>query len=348
VASRTQRLSAARVRPFVAVEARSDFRGRVLVLGGGFLGAHVVGQLVQRGLRVDVVTRSEPPPELSSRLTGASVVLGDANSMSTLAGTIAEVDHVVYAVGSSSPSESDLDPASDIEIVLPPVVRLLELLRLRPSVGLTFLSSGGAVYGNTLEKLTSERDRPEPISSYGILKLTAEKYITMYSALYGVPVRILRIANAYGPGQPWVKGQGVIARLMRCALTGDAFQVFGDGSNVRDYIYIEDIASITADLIEGSDLNPVVNVGSGQGHSINELVALVEQVTHRRIEVQRREQRYFDVRSIVLDVSLLSSCIRYRPTSLETGLRQTWQVLRATEISDLPTVSLPHSPGAGW
>lgn len=318
---------------------------RVLVLGAGFIGAYVVRELIESGHQVDVVTRSTPRPELVPLLKGASIVIGDVASMSTLAVALAPADHVIYAVGSSSPIESDLDPASDISAVVPPVVRLLELLRLKPGVGVTFLSSGGAVYGNTMNGFADESTNPEPISSYGILKFTAEKYLAMYANVHGVPVRILRLANAYGPGQPWAKGQGIVPRLMRCAVNGDSMPIFGTGSNVRDYVYISDIAAAVVALLHSGSGEPVINVGSGVGYSILELVEMVASLTGRQIALEFRDARSFDVESIVLDTKILTAAIDFKPTDIAHGLAQTWSSFAARYATQMPEVDLPHVPG---
>lgn len=314
-------------------------RHRVLVLGGGFLGAHIASRLIHQGWQVTVFTRSRPRPELANLLDGVAQIRGDVNSTATLGHAVAMADHVVYAVGSSSPVESDIDPAHDIEVTLPPLVRLLELLKSRRDVDLTFLSSGGTVYGNTLPGPTNERTLPVPVNSYGLLKLSAEWYLQLYATQRAVPVRILRVANAYGPGQAWTKGQGVIARLMHCALSGEPFRIFGDGTSVRDYIYVGDVAAVVCDLLGANDSHRVLNIGSGIGHSVNDVIRIVESVSRRSIVVEHRGPRPFDVRSVVLDVRLLRKVVSFEPTPLETGIALTWEAFRCGEagLSNQPT-----------
>lgn len=304
---------------------RSAVQGQhVLVLGAGFLGSNIARRLVEDGFEVTVAGRSQPRPELSQLVVGATVLVQDLTTMSAVEGLIDTVDHVVYALGSSSPAESVIDPARDISLVLPPVVRLLDLLRRRPMVGITFVSSGGAVYGNIGGYRADESVPPQPISSYGILKLTAERYVTMYSNLYGIPATILRVSNVYGPGQPWSKGQGVVATLMHCAMSGSTFTVFGAGDNVRDYVFVDDVARAVSDLVATGRGHVVLNAGSGVGHSITDVLKLVEDVSGRAIPVEHRAARSFDVDSIVLDISRISERIQYAPTDLYEGLTLTW------------------------
>ncbi len=316
----------------------------VLVLGAGFIGSAVAGALVQRDCLPIVFTRSDPAEQRRSQLAGASVVVGDTADMGTLAAALNGVDQVVYAIGSSSPIESDLDPAADVAIVVPPLVRLLELLRLRPGVRLTFLSSGGAVYGEAIPPV-DETARPRPISSYGIIKVTCEQYIHMYADAHGVPAQILRIGNAYGPGQPVSRGQGVVARLVRSAVTGELMPLYGGLDSVRDYIYIDDVAGAIADLARIDSHERVLNIGTGIGHPLHEVLSLACEVTGRDIPTRNLGARSFDVSANILDVSRLTKLVPFAPLDLRTGLTRVWADANASpEAMTLPE-NPPHAPG---
>lgn len=311
-----------RARPkLVAVQPGSRPR-RILVLGAGFMGAHIARVLSDAGHQVDVITRSAPRVDLASYLDGANVVLSDLVAAPPPAALIAEADHIVYAVAASSPAESARDPGSDVGLVVTPVVRLLESLRMRPSVGLTYLSSGGAVYGQ-VSGVATEETTPLPISSYGILKRTVEHYLRMYGSLYGVSVRILRVGNAYGPGQA-ARGQGLIAHLLHSMASQAPFVVYGTGDNIRDYVHVDDVAAAVVQLIGSEAPFQTYNLGSGVGNSIIDVIGALEAVSGRRVDIDFRETRPFDVGSIVLDVSRLRSVINYAPRDLHTGLVDTW------------------------
>jgi UDP-glucose 4-epimerase len=173
----------------------------------------------------------------------------------------------------------------------------------------------------------SESSLCHPITSYGVVKLAAEKYIGMYATLYGVPARIVRVSNAYGPLQPSGRSQGIIGAFLAAARDGSSVKVFGDGTIVRDYIHVDDVARAMVELAQRSDGPSVVNVGSGVGHSILEVLAIVGQVTGIRMTVDHLPDRGFDVRQIVLDTSVLSNLISWAPVRLPEGIQQTWQNL---------------------
>lgn len=312
-------------RPLVALSDAAAPGQHVLVLGAGFIGSHVIQALTTRGHRVTVVTRSAPRPELSPLLDAATLVIGDVSCMGTLAALLSEADHVVYAVGSSSPSGSQLDPATDLATYVPPVLSLLELLRAQPTTGLTYISSGGAIYGDVASPLVDEATVPRPISCYGVLKLTAERYIELYADQHGIPATVLRVSNAYGSGQSAANGQGVVARLVQCVITGEPFQVFGDGLNIRDYIHVSDVARVVARVVGDGVTQRVLNVGSGLGYSIVDIIRIVEQESGRLVEVEFRAARPFDVRSIVLDVARLQASMPFEPIGIREGLHGTWR-----------------------
>jgi UDP-glucose 4-epimerase len=316
----------------------------VLVLGAGFVGAAVARSLVRRGCQVKVLTRSEPTHRTAEVLVGATVAVGDAGEMTTLVSALGGVDRIVYALGSASPAESDLDPASDVAVVIPPLVRMLELLRLRSGLR-TFLSSGGAVYGEQREHPIPESVEPRPISSYGIIKLTCEKYLTMYSDSYGIPCQVLRIANVYGPGQHVSRGQGVVARLAHSALTGAPMPLYSGGKSVRDYVYIDDVADAVADLVCVAHTPQVINIGTGIGHSLDEVVEQVRIASGKELNLLPLESRTFDVHSNVLDPTLLSGLVPFAPRNLAEGVAATWADLQSTAPSELAPPTAPRAPG---
>ena len=190
------------------------------------------------------------------------------------------------------------------------------------------LSSGGTVYGRPRYLPVDEEHPTEPISSYGIVRLACEKYVAMYSDRHQVPAQILRCSNVYGENQPAERGQGTIPTFLQRVLADEPLTVFGDGSIVRDYLYVGDLASAVLGLMDLPSEPRLLNVGSGEGASLNRLIDLVGDLTGKQVQIDRRAVRPFDVHEIVLDVSRLRSLIDFEPTSLEEGTRRTFAAMQ--------------------
>lgn len=296
--------------------------------------------LIERGHAVVAVTRSHPRPEREQLLEQARVVVSE-HWLKLLPNLLADADDLIYCVGSASPTQSEADPARDISAVLPPLVRVLDLLCLHPSTRLTFLSSGGTVYGDIQAVPISEQAPTQPISSYGLLKLACENYIHMYAKLHDVDARILRVSNPYGPTQDASAGQGLVARLFGNAISGDAVVLFGGGKAVRDYLHVDDLAAAIAGSLAVDQLPPVLNIGSGVGHSSLEVVELVAELTGANFEIRLDPPRGYDVQANVLDVSAAKGAIGYTTRDLEPGLRDTWAALQQSGASVAKTRPVP-------
>ena len=299
-------------------------RPSVVVLGGGFLGVPIARALLHAGWAVTVVTRASRFTRAGPLLAGCQVVFGDVRDAALLDTAVARADHVVYAVGSASPAESEADPAADLVRVVPPLVQLLERLRLRPGTAVTFLSSGGAVYGNGTAAPVSERSETAPISSYGIIKLTCERYVAMYRSVQGVDGRVLRIGNVYGPGQRTGRGQGLVAHLLEATVTGATVPLYGRATSVRDYIHVDDVADAVAASCGLAGAPEVLNVGTGVGRTVDDVLRCVEAVTGVAVATRELPPRPFDVAGIVLDITALQSLVGFAPRTLEAGIGATW------------------------
>ena len=301
---------------------------RVLVIGCGFVGERLVTELVSAGYPTAVLTRSPPDASKMERIHGADLIVGDAGTEQFLNRALEGVGHVVYSAGGLLPAESDLNPELDITLTLPPLIATLEALRERAGVGLTVLSSGGTVYGRP-RYLPVDEDHPtDPISSYGIVKLACEKYVAMYAQRYRLPAQILRGSNVYGENQPAERGQGTIPTYFQRVIADEPITLFGDGSIVRDYVYVGDMASVVLRLLELPQEARLLNVGSGEGASLNRLIDLVGEITNKQVPIVRQDQRPFDVQEIVLDISRLRTLISFEPTRLEDGARRTFESMQ--------------------
>ena len=302
----------------------------VLVVGGGFIGSHIAAGLHRAGRDVTVLTRTAPQGGTARRLDQIATVVGDAADDGLVAAVVDRVRNVVWCAGGLLPADSNLDPLGDVQASLPPLLTVLQALRAKGRGSMTFLSSGGTVYGNPTVLPVPELHPTRPLSSYGVLKVAAEYYVSIFAELYGVPGTIFRCANVYGEGQRAGRSQGLVASVLEDIRRNVPVPVFGDGGAVRDYVHVSDVVSVVVTLLGTDGLPPAVNVGSGVGTTVDELLSLVEKVTNRTIERVSRPPRPGDVDRVVLDIGLLRALVDYEPMSLEDGLRRTWAALDAS------------------
>jgi UDP-glucose 4-epimerase len=298
----------------------------VLVLGGtGLIGSSVAATYAERGVVTRALSRNAPSADVAELHSDVEFVRGDVTDRELLRDALRGVRHVVYAVGQMLPAESTHDLIGDAQTALPAIITVLEMLREWPETSITYLSSGGTVYGRPIRLPITEDSPCDPISGYGITKLAAEKYVGMYRELYGIKTRILRISNVYGPRQQPGRSQGVIASWLAVAREGRKGLLFGD--SIRDYVFIDDVVDAIVGL-EPRDGEPaVVNVGSGVGNSLSDVVGFIEAASGLPLDVERVPPRPFDIHEIVLDVSRLRSLIDWNPRPLGAGILETWELL---------------------
>jgi UDP-glucose 4-epimerase len=210
---------------------------------------------------------------------------------------------------------------------------VLEALGRRPGAGLIYVSSGGTVYGDPDKLPVSESAATRPVGSYGRLHLICEQEIERRCRERSLWARVLRCATVYGEGQAPDRGQGAVVTFLHRIETGEPIHVYGEGETERDYVYVGDVADVILDLLDSTVGPRVLNVGSGVGTSLADLLQLVEAEVGKRAKVVRHPKRDFDVRRIVLDITRLKELTGFEPTSLEDGVSRThrWLVRTASE-----------------
>jgi UDP-glucose 4-epimerase len=237
--------------------------------------------------------------------------------------------HVVFALGSLMPAEAEQEPQLDLSLTLQPLLELLGLLGDGPRLPLTYLSSGGTVYGRAQSLPIPETAPTIPLSAYGITRLAAERFVLRYGALHDADIRVLRIGNAYGTGQTTARGQGLVGTVLEKCRQEEPIVVYGDGHVSRDFVHVEDIGHAAAALVALPAGPPVVNIGSGIATSVREVLDLAHEVTGRAPLVIAKDIRDFDVPHVRLDISRLQALVDYRPRSLRRGMEQIWADMTA-------------------
>lgn len=268
---------------------------RALVLGGnGFIGSHLVDLLLQRGHRVRVFDRS--PNRYQAPYPDVDYRLGQFGDSAEIAEALQDIDVVFHLISTSVPSTSNLDPIADISGNLVATVQLLQQMGKLGIKRIVYLSSGGTVYGNPTIEPVPETHPLNPICSYGVVKIAIETYLSMFQQLYGLVPTVLRASNPFGPRQGHIGVQGVIPTFLTHLAKGDSLQIWGDGSVVRDYIYIADLVELAALAGESTAIG-VFNAGSGSGYSLNEIIRVIGQISGRMVPVDYLPGRAFDVRA---------------------------------------------------
>lgn len=300
---------------------------RVLIVGGtGFIGSHVVDLLVGEG--VDLVVFARGPERFRPPLPQVKYVFGDladpARVESALSGGI---DAVVHLASTTVPDTATQDPLSDVENVRG-FVCLLQLCVKHAVKKVVFASSGGTVYGIPKTLPITEEHATDPICSYGATKLAMEKYLSCFARSYGLQYVTLRLANVYGIRQDPERTQGAIAIFLAKALRGEPLTVWGDGSVVRDFVNVRDVARLCFLTLLSTAVG-VFNAGSGQGVSINDLLRLISAQLDRSLEIVRQPPREFDVPAVVLDCRKASAVYSWQPqVGLANGLAEVADWLR--------------------
>lgn len=305
------------------------FRGglywmKSLVLGGnGFIGVHLVESLLAGGGPVRVYDRSTN--KFGVAPGGAEYVQGELGNHGLIREAVEGMEVVFHLVSTTLPKTSNDDPIYDVRSNLVDALQLLEACVEAGVRKVVFASSGGTVYGSPRTVPITEDHPTDPITSYGIVKLAVEKYLGLFHHLHGLDYAALRISNPYGPYQDPRGQQGAIAVFLHRLLTGEPITVWGDGSVVRDYLYVSDLAEALGLAATTGTRRKVFNVGSGRGASLNELVDFVAEATGERPRVDYLPGRSLDVPANVLDVTLAWEELGWVPrTDLIEGMAGAW------------------------
>ncbi|MBS1660102.1 MAG: NAD-dependent epimerase/dehydratase family protein [Bacteroidetes bacterium] len=286
---------------------------RCLVIGGsGFIGTHVIRRLLQSGREVSILDIRDSA-EFKGRVTFFdNSALGDED----LVRLFDEHDEVVDLAYLSNPKTSYSDPLKDIIENLQSTVKLFTLAaeskRLKKFL---YVSSGGALYGNTAVELIDEEHATNPISPYGITKLAIEKYGFMFRYSKDFPFLAVRPSNAYGPGQGANRGQGFVAQAIYNITHGDPVVIFGAEGTIRDYIYITDLAEGIFAVLEKGRIGEMYNLATGVGLSNLQIIRVLEELCATRglnVKYQTLPERKFDVNKNILDCSKIEQDCQWR------------------------------------
>lgn len=297
----------------------------VIFGGGGFIGSTIADRFLLAGhqLRIFERPRVQPYRKFTDQ-ENVEWMTGDILSNHDLNAAIDGMDVVLHLVSTTLPKSSNDDPIYDVQSNIVGTLQMLNAMVANNVRNIIFISSGGTVYGKPKYLPIDEQHPTDPLVSYGITKLAIEKYLQMYESLHGIKAITLRVANPYGERQRIETAQGAVGVFLHNALKDIPIEIWGDGSVKRDYIYIGDVAEAFLQAVNYQGLNRVFNISSGQGISLNELIALLENVLGKTIERHYLAARPFDVPVSVLNNQLAQKQLQWTPlTSMSDGISRT-------------------------
>ena len=215
---------------------------KCLLLGGaGFIGKNLALFLKNQGYSLTIYDYSVMEKFSEEELEGIKIVERNFFNDENLEESIKGNDVIIHLISSVNPAQSMVEPSKCYSNDLVKTIEMLEIARVNRVSRVIFISSGGTIYGNYDEEEYSEDMPTNPINHYGIMKLAIEKVVLMYNQIYNMDNIILRVSNPYGKGQDPNKNLGAISVFAGKVLNGHNIQIYGDGENVRDYIYIDDV-----------------------------------------------------------------------------------------------------------
>ncbi|MFO7690777.1 MAG: NAD-dependent epimerase/dehydratase family protein [Cryobacterium sp.] len=300
----------------------------VVIGANGFIGSHLVDSLVSAGHEVTAFDRfSSRSPTFSPG--PVRLLQGEFLSRADLDEAVRGQDFVFHFLSTTTPATAEADPTLDIRTNVAQSVELLESCVSAAIQQVYFASTGGAIYGPQNKAEYAETDRALPISPYGIGKLSIEHYLHYFHKTHGLKSTALRISNPYGTRQKPNKKQGLIPIALRQIALGRPVIRMGTGSMVRDYVYVEDLVKMITPMVGLDTQHDLYNLGSGAGHSVNDIIASLRRVTDTDFDVHELPTPATFVDRVVLNTE------RYRSefgqgelTALDDGIRLTYEEIQ--------------------
>ena len=309
----------------------------ILLLGGfGFIGTNILKYVDNHKELSDefqfiVFDRIDHHPHGVTFNCIRKVYVGDFSDETYLDQLFSEneISFVIHSLSSTIPATS-ANARFDVESNLISTLKLLDVMNKHDVKDIVYISSGGAIYGDVLQKVHNEEDAVYPKSSYGVVKLAIEKYLLSYSELYGFRTLILRLSNPFGKYH-YNDRQGVINIAIRKSLKKEPLEIWGDGEGVKDYIYIEDFCAALFALIKDGIESTVYNVGGSLPLSVNDIVERISEIDPE-FKAEHVKASALDVQSFELDITKLRQKIGKLPfRRFGDSLRETYEWQREEE-----------------
>ena len=305
-----------------------------LVTGGaGFIGSNLVDELLRRGHRVRVLDNLSTgrPENLAAVRERIDFFNADICDLETIRPCFAGVDYVIHLAALPSVPRSVADPLSANRVNIEGTLNVLLAAR-EAGVKRVVFAASSAAYGDNPILPRVESHEPRPMSPYALTKVAGEYYCQIFTRLYGVEAVALRYFNIFGPRQdPHSQYTGVLSKFITAYIKGTTPTIFGDGEQSRDFTYIDNVVDATLRACIAPDApGKVINVGVGGRFTLNQTIALLDQIFGKQVTPRYDPPRSGDVLHSQADISLARQLLGYEPkVPYEQGLRKTVEWYRA-------------------
>ncbi len=303
-------------------------KNTVCVLGAlSFIGSHLIKALLEQGYTVHAFSR-QPLPTSMQNIPRLHFFQGDFFNKKDILQAISGCDICFHLIWTTIPATSNENILQDAQENILGTLQLLECLKEAKVSKLIFTSSAGTVYGQSQGQYLEESHITNPICAYGVSKLAVEKYLEVYAMLYGMNYACLRIANPYGPGQEKNAQQGVIGVFLSKVMYDIPLCIWGDGSVVRDFIYIDDVIRALMCSAKSHKSRFLVNIGSGKGSSLTEILLIIGQITGKSPMVHYENVRKCDVKHSVISIQKAEKILDWHPqVNIVEGIERMYKYL---------------------
>lgn len=290
----------------------------ILILGYGMIGKMLYQRLLRQNCQIKVFSNNIETSQKENFIKGNFIEIEKYENI------FENVNTVIHLIHTTVPATSFERPVYDLETNVIPTLKMLEMMKKRNIKRLIFVSSGGAVYGNPISDKIAENHQTNPISPYGISKLTIEKYLLFYKYNFDFQITILRPSNIYGIGQDIKKPLGLISHLIYNVFNNKEINIWGDGNSKKDYLYLDDLVdAILLVIREQHKNNFIYNISYGKSYSINQIIGQIKEITDFDINVVYGKEKKFDVQNISIDSFLFKNDYNWKPKfSLKEGINQ--------------------------
>ncbi|HHQ45297.1 MAG TPA: SDR family oxidoreductase [Candidatus Altiarchaeales archaeon] len=299
---------------------------KVLVTGGaGFIGSHITDLLIEKGHKVVVVDNlsTGKKENVNKKAVFYKQDICDKKGLENIFEK-EKPKAIIHQAAQANVRKSIEDPVCDMNVNVGGSINLFECAKKFNVKKIVYSSSGGAIYGDP-EYLPADEKHPiKPLCPYGAAKYTVEKYLDYYCTVHGIKAVSLRYSNVYGPRQDPLGEAGVVAIFSKKFLTGETPNIFGDGLQTRDFVFVKDVARANVIALEKDVKFSAINIGSGVETSVNELTEMLRKASGSKAKPKHVKPVPGEVRRTFLKVSLAKKELGWAPkTKLQDGLKET-------------------------